>query len=524
MKSMRVIMCAFLLIVTVFTAANADLTIQPVKDFLLGRSSFTQTRDDVQAAFKSDRFSYKNSFVNLNGAFSKLIGKRNINDTLLASNGMLIADDHGMCDGKALAQKLGAFNVALEETGVEFLYVQAPYKMDRDATLMPEGKNNSVHQSVDGLMAALDEVGVDRLNLMPYFCETAADVAKNFYKTDHHWTSEAAFKGFGLTAQHIQTQLGDQTDISFYIDEKNWVLEQAEDAFLGRFGRKVGKYVAGLDCFAYYYPAFDTQMSYMIPEKREYRSGRVEESALRTDLVHNGGEYFESNAYAVYGGANYKVSYHRNAQAPVNKKVLVIKDSFGRPVETFLSTVYQEIDAIDPREFAECSLMEYVYRTKPDAVVMIINPSILDTVFDINYGYEELDQLQNMDAPLQLYADDVRFEVADNNADRRMIYDSLESHTAYTLCFDDVNILQGETESIVAALIGNNNKLISAYVFDIDYARNHEGFIWMFKTPDEGFSNLRLVLYNGQHKQTMGMQVMYENVRLYKGYLSETQN
>ena len=522
MKSRRIIMCVFLLIVAGFSAANFHLAIQPAKDFVRGRIGFVQFRDNVQNTLKSDDFSIKNSFINLNGVYSKLIGKRIINDTLLANNGMLAHGALGRFDVGAYAQRITELDAAAAKMGIPFLYVQAPYKMDAQGMMLPEGTANYAHENTETLAMLLEQNQIETLDMMRLYSDTIEHIEEYFFRTDHHWNFQGAFQGYTQLASRLQAVLGDSTDISAYLDVNNWKLHEHEDIYLGSLGRRVGLYVAGVDDIAYYTPEFETNMSFASMKHRTLYKGDFSDAVLRLNLLDFGGDYFKSNTYAIYTGGNLPIAFHRNADAPIDAKILLIKDSFGLPVQAFLSTVYSEIDALDPREFDECSITEYIYRTQPDAVVMMINPSIMGAARAFNYGAEEADALLSAPQALPVFEQEEKdMGTADNNYAYSTVYRQLKSDTAYTLCFDDVEILAGEAQGVHAALLNNEDKAVLSCVLDIGYAREHGGFSWQLRTPETGAEDMRLVIYNGEYKKTEGVHAVYKNVVLYEGYLTD---
>ena len=44
---------------------------------------------------------------------------------------------------------------------------------------------------------------------------------------------------------------------------------------------------------------------------------------------------------------------HRNLSAHVKARILLLKDSYGLPIQAFLSTLFSEVDVLDLRRFDE---------------------------------------------------------------------------------------------------------------------------------------------------------------------------
>ena len=90
-------------------------------------------------------------------------------------------------------------------------------------------------------------------------------------------------------------------------------------------------------------------------------------------------DLFGKNPYHVYIGDQYPVVTMRNPEAPVDKKILLLKDSFALPVQSFLSECFTQIDALDLRLYTEQSVYEYVQDFQPDIVIVMYNPFMLTT-------------------------------------------------------------------------------------------------------------------------------------------------
>jgi len=90
--------------------------------------------------------------------------------------------------------------------------------------------------------------------------------------------------------------------------------------------------------------------------------------------------------YNVYIGEDWEYTRQECINAPCDKKILVIKDSYFRPVQAFLGTVFAEVGTIDMRVF-EGNVREYIMETDPDIVMICYNPYMLGTVN--NFRFDE---------------------------------------------------------------------------------------------------------------------------------------
>ena len=80
--------------------------------------------------------------------------------------------------------------------------------------------------------------------------------------------------------------------------------------------------------------------------------------------ITDSGYYDEGHIpYAVYTGDDYNLMRITNEDAVNDKKLLLLKDSFARPVASFLSLGIRQIEAIDLRIEPKISVKEYLKET-----------------------------------------------------------------------------------------------------------------------------------------------------------------
>lgn len=224
---------------------------------------------------------------------------------------------------------------------------------------------------------------------------------------------------------------------------------------------------------------------------------------------------FKPASYVTYIGDDYPVVQHRN-RAPVSDlKLLIIKDSYTLPVQAYLSTVFREIDVLDPRFVTDCTVAEYIAQTEPDLVILMLSPSAIGTEHYLDFGVEEARSRRTRKEQPQ-WQEDIVVKPSETNA-YCYSYVKAEYGKTYMVSFDDVLFTQEEAEGVVTALYNQTTKqLLSIGVFDLAYGRQQGGFSWSFSTPDEGTDNLFLLFYAGMPGKTQNIGVQYQNVSLYE--------
>lgn len=494
------------LFITVFACLNLMLVAKPVKRFLKQETTFSGFVEEVQEAYTSDAWKGKSLFININGLFARVTGQRVCNEVVLLENGML-TEPMDKLNVKPLAEAVAEFSGYLAEEEIPFLYVQAPYKEDAKDELLPVGVESYANENTEELLQLLNASKVNTLDLRPFLSETKELLEQNYFVTDHHWNSDGAFTAFQKISGKLTEIFPERRFDLTYTERSNWEEVTRKNWFLGSRGKRVGAWFAGVDDLSWYVPKFETFMSCAVPKYRSLYKGDFTAANLR-ETYSTEKNYFDYNAYCLYIGGDYPLVQHRNLSASSDLKVLLLKDSYSLPLQAFLSTVVQELDVVDPRHFTECSIAEYVRRTEPDMVIMLLNPSMFGTAAYRKFGVAEEEPEFEVIQP----ATDILVEVSESN---QYHYTSLDAAYGkqYKITFDDVEFLQGSAEGVVVSLYNQTKKtILSSAVFDLEYCRREGGFELLIETPKSGEDTLWLIFYAGLPGHTKDISVLYKNV------------
>ncbi len=511
----------FAVVITVFLVLGAILNVgllkKPIERLKNQEINFSEWMGEVRSAYVSDFFG-KEQFINLNGLFAKWTGRTVYNEVSVLKNGMLDYETLKEIDMTSFANGVGAFDTFLSEHNISFVYVQAPNKSDLDDTLIRDGVQNFGNQNANALLDLLEEKQVETLDLRPFISATPEMVEQYFYRTDHHWNTDGAFRAFGEILQCLsETFPEEKLDLSLS-DANNWTTERYEDWFLGSRGKRVGIYFGGVDDLTVYTPKFETDMSLYIPKYRAYYSGTFEDALIRDEYLDEP-NYFDENPYCVYIGGDYPLVHHVNNLAKNDLKVLLIKDSFSLPVQSFLSTAVKELDVLDPRYYTESTVAEYVAAAQPDIVIMMTNPSMFSSSKYYNFGISQGEEhfLQTEQTTVASYETFEIIAAENKNYQNRSVAKGLSFNTKYTLKFDSVDFLKGDTQVVTVALYNaTEDRVLNTMVFDTTRAASDQSFEWTFVTPQSGSGDLRLLVYCGRHGQTAENRVIYHNLSLYQ--------
>lgn len=366
----------FLFILSFFFIMNFNSVYPLVKNEVMA-IILSEYRDDllspqdIENAY-NENFYGKLDFVDINGVVHKAMVQKLVNGAIKAENGKLFLDDD---KNFVFDRKKEAVNVenakrileAADDIGATTLYVQRPHKFIDTKDKLPYGMNIEFNKQYDFWCENIKNSGENIIDLRRTI---SSDL--DFYVTDHHWTVESSF----YAAKSIIEKLNliDPTlylDESLY-DERNYSIVKYKDSFLGSEGVKTGKYYVGKDDFNILIPGFSTNLEYKHYINNEItlsKNGDFTNTFIDNSILENDDYYNKYNA-CLYGG--YVENIVKNHNCKNSKKVLLISDSFARPMTMYLSMAFEEIHYLDPQEGRyNGSYINYIEEYRPDIVIMM---------------------------------------------------------------------------------------------------------------------------------------------------------
>lgn len=323
-------------------------------------------------------FSHKLDYVRVNSGFQTLLGQKIINNTIRDNNGNVYAMEvtEEKWDEKTTERDLSTTEKILdtaEKTGAYTLYVQHPDKFDPDTDTLPYGYKFIRSKRDDFYTSRLERDGYNVLDLR----DSRYSDTQKFYKTDHHWTIGSAFNANAHILDFVRDKSGlisseDRDAFSKLYSRKSYKTRLYEDSFLGSDGIRAVP-LSGKEDFTEFYPAYDTSFTYLKNGAGhtllQKKSGDFEDAFISTDLLRSNSYV---NKYDTYLNEGHIENISVNHNAPNDLKVLIISDSFSRPMHTFMSTNFREVRSLDPQEgrYNE-SYTEYIKEYKPDIVILM---------------------------------------------------------------------------------------------------------------------------------------------------------
>lgn len=312
--------------------------------------------------------------VQLFGGVERLMGRRVVQDAdqsltvvKLDSGALQFVDPNlGYVDASGPANALADFADRLKARGIPLLYVNAPQKIQRGDSPLPDGITEYGNQMGDELVETLKSRGVETLDLRDRF-EDRPDYAAWFFQTDHHWKPGSAFFAYQILAPILETH-GIYTP-TLCLERENYNIKVYEDWFLGSQGKRVGSLYAGVDDMEWWTPKETARFTLDVEEYGIHREGSWDEALLFPERMEVK-DWFNGNPYTLYSGGDYPLATIVNHDNPSGGDMVLIRDSMACALTPFLAQSCRTLTTIDLRYFTG-DLEETVAALDP-ALVMVL--------------------------------------------------------------------------------------------------------------------------------------------------------
>lgn len=273
-----------------------------------------------------------------------------------------------------VADNIEALYQYTKELDIPFLFVQCSYKSYADVEELQGYGTDKTEENEELLVEKLNERGVPVCDLRAYFTDEA------YYKTDHHWTCEAAFQANSIVMKYLYEKFEisfKEYDMERFQSIDQYKLINYESSFLGSVGIRVGEYYTEKENFSIIMPAFFTDFSYehLINGKRTgYFSGDFYECFIDEKRLLDKNY---KNKYMVFLRGGYVENIIKNNESNNELKALFISHSYGRPMSQYMSLYFRETRYLDPSPGRyNSSYIEYIQSYAPDVVVLMYNGEI----------------------------------------------------------------------------------------------------------------------------------------------------
>lgn len=378
-KTSRKIAAAVLLTIMLLGVALSAKSLPPL---LRGGAKNLLTRGVGEAVSRFDEgwnavFSGREESRNLYGLLQRALCKKEARnyEVLRSETGQLFLQDAVWpTDEETLAEcaeRIALLRDATEAYGGLFVFVQLPYKNAGMAEDLKYYSDDGTEAAESRLLKLLSEKKVTTLDLR----ETEG--CSSFYRTDHHWTTDAAFQASetiaAFLAKDCSVPLG---DTGKYGELSQYAACEASGTFLGSIGIKVGSFYTKKDVFTIYEPLYPTCMSfdhYVDGTKNHHSEGTWREALIEQELLDDEGYYNKYNSL-MFGNICHAEGIVENAFAENELSALCVIHSYGRGLCAYFSQYFARLYSLDPQKGRYGgSILQYIREHEPDVVIFAYN-------------------------------------------------------------------------------------------------------------------------------------------------------
>lgn len=308
-------------------------------------------------------FFEKIQFVNINGAFRRLLGQRQMNGVIKLNNGYLFTiidnvDDETL---QGYADNVAVLDRYLENRGTKLIYAITPYTSGKYDPQLPTGVSDYGNDAADRLVSKLEAAGISTIDFRETMHADDIDHYEMMYKTDHHWTTEAGLYAYGVLADRIAEDTGCKVDEKI-ADITEYTVTKYPAWHLGSRGQRTGRYFAGIDDFDLIIPNFETSI-----QNDEGNVGTMQDLAINMETLEKK-DYSSRYTYDLVLANS--LGHYQNLDCENDLKLLLVTDSFGRAVAPYLIMGFSEIDYVSNSGLSSMT-PEYIEAYDPDIVILL---------------------------------------------------------------------------------------------------------------------------------------------------------
>lgn len=323
----------------------------------------------------------ENLFIEINGLYERILGKHVVIDkekayTVVKLNNGYLTFVNQPYDQQSNAEALKKLYAELQQLEIEFLYVQAPYKINKEDPQLPSYVKDYANANADQLLSYISEIPY--IDLRKEMVDDRLSWYNSFFKTDHHWTPQTGFWAAKRIVLRMQNEWGWNLPVQL-LNNNNYFFEQYDSIYLGSAGKRTGALFASLDDFTIVKPKRELhEYAIYVPSKEYEKIGSFSQTLFCEEIAIKK-ELYDNNSYQSYMpiGDGTGLQEITNKSNNNGKHIILFRDSFSSAIVPFMAPLFSEIDLVDLRHFTGGEIIRYIKEKNPDAVIVIYNPDIL---------------------------------------------------------------------------------------------------------------------------------------------------
>lgn len=337
------------------------------KPSIFASTSFDQFTNDMDA-FLIDQFPLRNNVIEAQQETLLSAG-----EDVVIGDLYVLADDYIFCHThvtkpEEVIPRAEAIATKREELGIPFYYNIVPQK-----NLLFADKEEMIDAGVDQAdvdltLSILEEYNIPVINTCKYFQSLdMEEIEKSYYKTDYHWNNYGAYNASeflikNLANQHVINKTAVPVKEDFV-----WT-DLTGRKYLGDLRKQVSLEVNVEEYLPVYTPVNAADLKYYTD---------FSDNEVPRDTIIFAGKDDEVLEYNRLNCDNPSYLRVENPFAIEDKHVLIIRDSFECAMRDYLSTIFTEINVVDPRHSTAPDFDKIIEERDIDMVLIIYHNSTM---------------------------------------------------------------------------------------------------------------------------------------------------
>lgn len=366
-----IIMVAFAISPKAEKSISENRTLQQ-KPKMTMQSLLTGKYSKDYGKYLSDQFPARESMIKGKAKFDLLLGRKELNGVYICKDGYLM-EGFTEASPEVTDAKIKAINNFVSQNpklNVSMMLV--PNKVEIYKNLLPKNTpSDSQKAYLDKVKEKVDKK-VNFVNLITPF-NRIKNSTQLYYKTDHHWTTDGAYKGY--------EEFSKSRDIS-PAQEKSFTKSLATDKFLGSLYYKNGAQIGEPENIILY-----------LKEKPYPLLVKYYDTKEKVTTLYDADKLKGKDKYEIFTGGNHsQIKIRTNVKT--KRKLLLIKDSYANAMLPFLINDFAEINVVDLRYYTG-TMADILNNNEVTDVLILYNvntfntdPSILN-IYDPDYHSQD---------------------------------------------------------------------------------------------------------------------------------------
>lgn len=332
----------------------------------------------VYENYYTDQFIERDNLLKLYTKLEIMTKKSTVRNHYIIDNEWIMPKVVNKQDDKTIesvSNKLNEYVKQITKYGRKIYYVSTPCKSQALNHLYPKYvQEGFALDNVSRFGDRLDKGYINFINIDKYFDQNFTEEEKEnmYFKTDHHWNGVGAFEGF----KHIINDMSIPYNSNMLLEDE--VFEQiniTDKNFIGSYNRNLFYILSQKENIPYIYSKNSENYKYFNNNGSYYYE--VEKNALIStekdlnDITYGGCYTADIPLYKIV-----------NEDAPIDKKIMIIRDSYQAPTTLLFAELFKSVEILDPRNNIDITPSKAIKMYDPDIVMFMFNSETYNWMVD----------------------------------------------------------------------------------------------------------------------------------------------